>query len=409
MPHEDTAPGVYVEEVNVRATIEGVETSTAAFAGRAPRGPLAAGEGPLRVRGALEFEQAFGTAHADWPLGLAVRDFFDHGGRDAWMLRLHADAGANGGSAMGPALQAADYIGDGERGTGLHALAKVAAFNLLCIPPDLAGQDIAPEVWQAALAHCVARRAMLLVDAPVAWERDDGWMADPAQALAALGLQGEGARNAALYFPRLVQENANGPVPRAPRAACGAVAGVFAATDATRGVWKAPAGVHALLQPGLAPARLLDDEQQALVNPQAVNCLRQFPHGSAIWGARTLAGGDARADDYKYVPVRRLALYIEESVSRGIEWAVFEPNGETLWARLRSDIANFMHGLWRAGAFQGTTPSESFFVKCDAGTMTQDDIDNGRCIVLVGFAPLKPAEFVVLRIAQVAMAADPPP
>jgi phage tail sheath protein FI len=119
-----------------------------------------------------------------------------------------------------------------------------------------------------------------------------------------------------------------------------------------------------------------------------------------VWGARTLAGGDARSDEYKYVPVRRLALHIEESLLRGTQWAAFEPNDESLWAQLRVSIDVFLHGLFRQGAFQGSTPRDAWFVKCDAGTTTQDDINLGVVNISVGFAPLKPAEFVVLQLRQ---------
>jgi phage tail sheath protein FI len=134
-----------------------------------------------------------------------------------------------------------------------------------------------------------------------------------------------------------------------------------------------------------------------------VNCIRNFPvYGTVLWGARTRRGADEEADEYKYIPVRRLALYMEESLFRGLKWVVFEPNDEPLWAQIRLNVGAFMHNLYRLGAFQGKTPREAYFVKCDRETTTQNDINQGVVNVLVGFAPLKPAEFVVLKIQQMA-------
>jgi phage tail sheath protein FI len=135
----------------------------------------------------------------------------------------------------------------------------------------------------------------------------------------------------------------------------------------------------------------------------AVNCLRNRPgYGTVVWGARTLRGADATPDDWKYIPVRRTALFIEESLFRGTQWVVFEPNDEPLWSQIRLNVGAFMHDLFRQGAFQGTTPQDAYFVKCDKETTTQSDINNGIVNILVGFAPLKPAEFVVIQLQQMA-------
>lgn len=387
-------PGVYVEEARTAPpSIAGTETSTAVFVGRTPSRERDAGEGPWQIRSLLEFERAFGTVSDDWTLGLAVRDFFAHGGWCAWVLRVHAGTVSETSGAMGPPLSVLDYLGDAAAMSGLHALQGIDAFNLLCIPPDVPGGDTAPAVWQAALSHCVQRRAMLLVDPPAGWDAH-GVLPD-ADALAALGLPYPDTRNAALYFPRLLPAGERDALPRAP---CGAVAGLYARTDALRGVWKAPAGLEAALH-GLMPARRLGDDEQALLNPRGINCLRTFPQGTVAWGARTLAGDDAHADEFKYVPVRRLALHIEDSLERGLAWVAFEPNGEAQWARVRLACGAFMQTLFRHGAFQGTSPRDAYFVRCDAGTNSAVDIAAGVCRVQVGFAALKPAEFVVLSLA----------
>jgi phage tail sheath protein FI len=183
------------------------------------------------------------------------------------------------------------------------------------------------------------------------------------------------------------------------------VAGVIARTDASRGVWKAPAGIDASLA-GVADLDVnLTDDENGQLNPLGVNCLRSFPIvGRVVWGARTLRGADLLADEYKYVPVRRLALYIEESLFRGTQWVVFEPNDEPLWAQIRLNLGAFMQNLFRQGAFQGVSPREAYFVKCDRETTTPHDVNLGRVNILVGFAPLRPAEFVVLQIQQIAQA-----
>jgi phage tail sheath protein FI len=147
----------------------------------------------------------------------------------------------------------------------------------------------------------------------------------------------------------------------------------------------------------------LTDPENGQLNPLGVNCLRALgPAGRVIWGSRTLRGADQLADEWKYVPVRRTALFIEESLYRGTQWVVFEPNDEPLWAQIRLNIGAFMHNLFRQGAFQGTTPKDAYFVKCDKETTTQNDINLGIVNIIVGFAPLKPAEFVIIKLQQMA-------
>jgi hypothetical protein len=177
----------------------------------------------------------------------------------------------------------------------------------------------------------------------------------------------------------------------------------MARTDTNRGVWKAPAGLDASINGVVALEVNLNDAENGVLNPLGINCLRFFgDSGRVVWGARTLRGADQLADDYKYIPVRRLALYIEESLYRGTQWVVFEPNDEPLWAQIRLNVGAFMHGLFRQHAFQGQTPKDAYFVKCDNETTPQDQINLGIVNIIVGFAPLKPAEFVVIQIQQMA-------
>lgn len=408
-PPAYAAPGVYVEEAGVLPhAIEGVETSVCAFAGRARRGPLAAA-GAVPVASLTAFRECFGEPDPACPMGEAVRDFFQQGGRRALVLRVRhgADAGDGADECMGaddpgPALDEGDYVGEDGRGGALAALRDADGFDLLCIPPDAPGADTAPAVYRAALALCVECRAMLLVDAPAHWDDLPALLADAGAAIQALGLDGPAARNAALYYPRLLPAGMAGPA----RVASGSVAGVMARTDATLGIWKAPAGTYATL-PGVGGlSAQVDDTAGGVLSPLTVNCLRAF-FGVApmVWGARTLRGRDALADEYKYVPVRRLALYIERSLSRGIAWAVFEPNDEALWARLRRSVDDFMLGLFRRGALQGATAREAYFVRCGPDTTTAQDRADGVCHLVVGFAAQKRGEFVVLQFAQATLPA----
>ena len=259
-------------------------------------------------------------------------------------------------------------------------------------------------VYQDAMTYCVVRRAVLLVDPPAAWSANKATAAATALAgLSGLGLAGPAARNAALYFPPLVEADPLHDGQLETFVPCGAVAGVMARTDATRGVWKAPAGLDAALNGIQGFAVNLTDPENGLLNPVGINCLRSFPvNGRVIWGARTLRGADQLADEYKYVPVRRLALFLEESLYRGTQWVVFEPNDEPLWSQIRLNVGAFMQNLFRLGAFQGKTPQEAYLVKCDKETTTQNDINLGIVNILVGFAPLKPAEFVIIKVQQLA-------
>ncbi|MFB8790724.1 MAG: phage tail sheath subtilisin-like domain-containing protein [Potamolinea sp.] len=308
----------------------------------------------------------------------------------------------------GEAVTADQFIGEGmeDAKQGIYALKKVELFNLLCLPPltrELTAEsDIPTNVYQAALQLCVDRRAMLIVDPPSTWT-GPLFFSQVQQKLTDLGLSGNMARNAAIYFPRVLQADPLRDGQIETFVPCGIVAGVMARTDVQRGVWKAPAGLDATLN-GIQGLQVnLNDQENGMLNPLGINCLRSFPvNGRVVWGARTLRGADQLADEYKYIPVRRFALFIEESLYRGTQWIVFEPNDEPLWAQIRLNIGAFMQNLFRQGAFQGKSPREAYFVKCDKETTTQNDINLGIVNIIVGFAPLKPAEFVVIKLQQMA-------
>jgi phage tail sheath protein FI len=293
------------------------------------------------------------------------------------------------------------YIGDEDTKTGLHGLDDVDLFNLLCIPPDVHAGDTSKGVYDKALDYCVSRRAMLIVDPPTDWTNRVKLLADPSARLGDVNLTGPRARNAFLYYPRV---NASDPLLGGAEEtfpACGMIAGVLARTDATRGVWVAPAGLDASLG-SVTPEVPLTDRENGILNPFAINCVRSFPvFGTVIWGSRTMRGADQLADEYKYLPVRRTALFLEESLYRGTQWVVFQPNDEPLWALIRLNVGAFMNDLFRKGAFQGTKAQDAYFVRCDHSTTTQNDIDRGVVNIVVGFAPLKPAEFVIVQIQQI--------
>ncbi|MEM9578076.1 MAG: phage tail sheath C-terminal domain-containing protein [Pseudomonadota bacterium] len=514
MPAVLTYPGVYIEEVpsGVR-TISGVATSITAFVGRAPRGPV---DTPVRVQSFAEYTRIFGGLWQPSRMSYAVSQFFQHGGADALIVRVHngdiatdsatitlATSGGNLGliaanpGLWGERLQAtvdhdtadptdtnqfnllieeleavgsttvvstelfrnvsadplspryvdsvvnessalvnvdvtapanerpnaatvaaagtpsdggditdADVLGTRANRTGMYALEDADLFNLLCIPPLSDTDDVLETSWDDAAAYCQERRAMLIVDPPMAWTATPASEISTAEAgvnsyRATIG--NAFAINAMMVFPRLRMPDPLAENRLANFAPCGAVAGIIARTDVQRGVWKAPAGLDASFSGIKGFTYTMTDAQNGVLNQVGLNCLRSFPvAGHLLWGARTMAGADLLASEWKYVPVRRLALYLEESLYRGTQWVVFEPNDEPLWAQIRLNIGAFMQNLFKQGAFQGASARDAYFVKCDRETTTQNDIDRGIVNIAVGFAPLKPAEFVVLKIQQIA-------
>lgn len=307
--------------------------------------------------------------------------------------------GGQNGSAAVPVTA---YRGVRAAKTGLYALEDIDLFNILCVPDAaaIAGADMRALYTECEI-YCEERRAMVLVDIAAGVVRLDqmqAWLAD-----------NETLRhpNAAVYFPRT---QISDPLARGRLRSIGAsgtIAGLYARTDTQRGVWKAPAGTDARLRNVQALDYVMTDRENGALNPLGINCLRTFPvYSSICWGARTLDGADQIASDWKYVPVRRTTLFLEESLYRGSKWVVFEPNDEPLWSQIRLNVGAFMQDLFRKGAFQGSSPRDAYFVRCDSETTTQFDIDSGIVNIEVGFAPLKPAEFVILKIQQIARRAE---
>jgi uncharacterized protein len=328
--------------------------------------------------------------------------------KDIWDPKnsTSADPIKNLSSAFSSGTDGAELVGDDISNPnlaldkkGIWALEHADLFNLLCIPPLTPGNggDIDSNTRSQAAAYCKQRRAIFIVDPLTSWAK----LGDVSPGIDGATFGMDRTENTALFFPFVrYPDPFDGQIK--DFAPCGTVAGVFARTDSARGVWKAPAGIEATLSGVVDLSVKLTDGENGQLNPIGVNCLRSFPViGRVAWGSRTLVGADQLTSEWKYIPVRRLALFIEESLFRGTKWVVFEPNDEPLWSQIRLNVGSFMQTLFRQGAFQGSTPKEAYFVKCSSETTTQTDIDNGIVNIIVGFAPLKPAEFVVIKIQQI--------
>ncbi len=284
------------------------------------------------------------------------------------------------------------YIASRSDRQGIYALESVDIFNLLCLP-GVADSGILMDTE----SYCRERRAFMVADPPLSVKTPS----EMSNLITGTALPK--TEYGAVYYPwlKIADPSKGGKLNSFPPS--GTIAGLYARTDSTRGVWKAPAGTDATLTGVQGVEYTLTDQENGTLNPLGVNCIRILTtYGAVAWGARTLRGADQMTSEYKYIPVRRMALYIEESLYRGMKWVVFEPNDEPLWAQIRLNVGAFMHNLFRQGAFQGTTPREAYFVKCDKETTTQNDINLGIVNIVVGFAPLKPAEFVIIKIQQIA-------
>jgi phage tail sheath protein FI len=344
-------PGVYIEESHSASTpIQGLPTSTAGFIAVTGRGPLL---GPLLSF--ADFEHV-ATPSLGVNLPLAVRGFFENGGQTLYISQI----------APSDPLE-----------SGLAAL-DAQPISIVCCPDE----STIPNAAAALAAHSASRKDRICIlqssqpVIPVATHQPP-----------------VNSTYAAYYYPWVMVRSLDGSttVSMPPG---GHVAGIYAQTDANRGVWTAPAG-FALLGVTAVSQNVTDLESNQL-NSRGIDLIRSFPaQGVKVWGARTTATEDS---DWKYVAVRRLLIFIEQSVSEGIQWAVFEPNGPALWAAVSSSVQSFLASLWKLGAFQGAAQQEAYFVRCDLTTMTQNDLDNGRLVCVVGVAPVRPAEFVIFQI-----------
>lgn len=386
-------PGVYVEEIpGGTQTIVGVSTSETGFVDVFSIGPL---DLAMRITSFTEFEATFGGLDSGSEASYGIQQYFLNGGSVAWVVRVEATHEPPS-SEWKDAEGAEAILGRGGQRKGIYALSGTG-FNILCLPAaaHLSATGL-KRVYDAAMKFCKDERAFLIVDIPPeinSTEKVTGWF----HSTNSDGIERD--KNAAVYFPRVTTAdplNENQPRNVGPS---GTLAGLYARIDAQRGVWKAPAGTDAKLL-GVNLVATLTENQNGALNKLAINTLRNFSTANVCWGARTLAGADQQAGEWGYIPVRRTALFIEESIDRGTKWVVFEPNDEPLWAQIRLNVSAFLHKLFRDGALQGRKATEAYFIKCDEQTTTRNDINNGTVNILVGFAPLKAAEFIIIRIQQ---------
>ncbi|MEO9821341.1 MAG: phage tail sheath C-terminal domain-containing protein [Paracoccaceae bacterium] len=335
---------------------------------------------------------------------LAIRLSLDPAAAQANVQQYSAETPAGTGfqsasatGSEGSAVTAADLRGNRGPRTGFYALDDVTSFNMLSIPEASALGSTAnlASIMSAAITYCTEKRAMVFIDPPAGTdtiEEAEAWLGEIADA----GLR---SPNSVAYYPRVqVPDPGNGNRLRSV-APSGTMAGVWARTDGETGVWKAQAGVTAKLSNVIALDHVMTDSENGIINPLGLNGLRNFDvPGNVSWGARTLMGADLLASDWKYIPVRRMALFIESSMFDGLQWAVFQPNDEPLWNEMRGAANAFMQGLFRQGALQGSSPKDAFVVKCDAETTRPADVNAGIVNLFLGFAPLRPAEFVVISL-----------
>jgi phage tail sheath protein FI len=398
---------VYIEEKSSGARpIEAVGTSTAAFVGVAPNADASLNLA-VPINNWTEFLKRYTSTATTTgtPLAQAVYGFFLNGGRTCYVVNVGKD-----GSGKSNAI-----VGDAKQRRGLDVLTVVDEVAIVAAPGYTDPRD-----WEQLLTHCEnLKDRIAILDAPetvdvvealavAATPREAGDKKKASAGIDADGPAGLRPRESplgygAFYFPWIkVADPFNPTASLISVPPSGHIAGIYARTDATRGVHKAPAneGIRGALDLTYRVTR----EDQEKLNPKGVNCIRFFTtEGIKVWGARTLA---ASASDWRYINVRRLFNMIEESIIASTRWVVFEPNDPSLWKSIRRDVSAFLTLIWRQGALFGATPDQAFFVKCDEETNPQEDIDAGRVNILIGIAPVKPAEFVVFQIGQTAAGAE---
>lgn len=391
-------PGIYIEEVSTGSRpIEAVGTSTAAFIGVAPN-PDAHLHEAIAVNNWSQFIREFsGEGATSTPLSLAVYGFFLNGGGRCYIVNV------------GPKKE---LVGDGRQRKGIETLEEVDEVAIVAAPgfTDAASYDV-------ILSHCEKLQdRVAILDAPENVSNIDllktvatsgpakpkkpaaGEAAPPDTAAATAGLRARQSDRGfgAFYFPWLTVRDPFSQKDLVSAPPSGHIAGIYARTDATRGVHKAPA--NETVRGALDLTYKVTREEQGELNRLGVNCIRQFAtQGIRVWGARTLAEG---ASEWRYLNVRRLFNQIEESIANGTRWVVFEPNDISLWKSIRRDVTAFLMLQWRQGALMGATPEEAFFVQCDEETNPPEVVDAGMVVTVIGIAPVKPAEFVIFRIGQ---------
>jgi phage tail sheath protein FI len=348
-------PGVYLQEVTIGSQpIKGISTSTPAFLGEAQKGPTT----PTLVTSWQQFQTVYGSYFDESKfLPYAVEGFFLNGGQRCYIRKVCNN----------------DYA------TALKELEKIDDISLIYVPNAQATSGLT----DLLINHCERLRNRFVIFDSLKGQIPSK-VSRPAHA----------SSFAALYYPWIqVHEAATGKFCMVPPG--GHIAGVYARTDVERGVHKAPANEPVKGAVDLEFA--VSTAEQGDLNLQGISCIRNFiGRGILVWGARTLASDS----EYRYVNVRRLMIYLEQSITNGTAWTVFEPNNEKTWAKVTSLVEDFLHRSWQAGMLMGTKPQDAYFVKCDRTVMTQKDVDEGKLIVQVGIAPVRPAEFMIFSVSH---------
>ncbi|HTE55011.1 MAG TPA: phage tail sheath family protein [Kofleriaceae bacterium] len=398
------SPGVYVEEVDRGSKpIEAVGTNTVGFLGESSKGPV---NEPVLVTNWSTFVKTFGDfAQCSQHLAHAVYGFFNNGGSRCFIVNVGGgvideqsqDVTIGGGDKKdgkdkdkapvpgpkaGPVDKDGLYIGrdrgPGQR-SGIKCFEEVDEIAIVAAP----GQ-ISPAVQDALLTHCETRKdRFAILDSPENIQGGIDRLPKPRD-----------SKYGAYYFPWIqVYDPDKGNVFVPPS---GHIAGVYSRTDSERGVHKAPA--NEMIRGALGLKYAVSKGEQDLLNPKGINAIRNLNGAVRIWGARTLSTDPS----WRYINVRRLFIMVESSIERATQWVVFEPNDHRLWKRVTRTISSFLTLLWRNGALMGTSPEQAFYVKCDEETNPAEVVDAGQLVVEIGLAPVKPAEFVIFRIGQMA-------
>lgn len=348
-------PGVYVEEISIAPkSIEGISTSTVGFLGETQKGPAA----PTLVTSWQQFQTVYGGYFGeDKLLPHAVEGFFLNGGQRCYVRKVCSN----------------DYAG------ALAELEKIDEIALLYTPNPQATVGLTDLLFD----HCERLRNRFVIIDSV-----------KGQAPSNVSKPKHACSFAAMYYPWVqIQEASTGKLCMVPPG--GHIAGIYARTDVERGVHKAPANQQVKGVVGLEFS--VNDSQQGSLNLEGINCIRTLPgRGIMVWGARTLSSDP----EHKYVNVQRLLIYLQQSIQKGTQWTTFEPNNEKTWAKLKQAAENFLYNSWQTGMLMGAKLQEAYFARCDRTTMTQNDVDNGRVILQIGVAPIKPAEFMVFLVSQ---------
>ncbi len=363
--------------------LEPTPTSVTIFIGRAASGPMFT---PVACESLHDYDSTFLPTNPHGDLSRGVRLFFHNAGPRCHVVRIR-----NRDSDEDRPPRAADY-----RDALVAISIEVPDFNLLVLPRDDAIDPATQqEIWRMASHFCREKRAMLLIDAPHEW----AGLVDVQDAWSDLGIlrvrEGIALESAAMFFPRVMVRDGDAEV---PTGCCGAMAGLMTSFDDAHGVWTPAAGLDAIVAGINGLEHQTTEDDASLFGSEGVDVLRTLPEGIVCWGARTMAGHTGSW--WKFIPVRRMALFVEQSIEQSIGWVANENNDPLLWQGIQASVGSFLDDIWKRGALEGDTAEKAYFVQCDGETTTEEDIAMGKIHFHVGFAPLRPEEFMVLEFTH---------